>query len=224
MRFAAASPAGFALARVAVASTLLVAAAMPATASSGISRADFVEAYVACNNAAWTDSRQQIKLPEKTTRADEMRGLSSAPVRGFIGENLYYEGVMASFEPRRRATLGWALATKTFADRGDIEKRFHDRAAANAFLRARKLGGIDKLGAQQAGAIATELHLSAADQRNAITPIAAGANLDQPLNAETARAMLSKIGTHFDFGPHTHPQPGIACPISVYANLFQGKI
>ena len=208
----------------AIAFALLTAVALPAQAGTAITRADFVEAYVACNNGAWTDNRQKILVVKEPTRSDLMRGLDSPAVRGFVGENLYYDGVLAAFQPRGRATVGWALATKAFADRGDIERRFQRRDVANALLRAHNLTGVGTLSDRQAGAIATELSLgSAHGGRNAITPIAAGAHLEAPLGAATARAMLSKIGTHFEVGLHGRPSPGVACPVNVYSALFRGK-
>ena len=194
-------------------------------AGPAITHTQFVEAYVACNNAAWEGkSRMMVLSIKEPTMSDKMRGMTSPPVRGFVGEGLYFDGIYGNFQPNAAATVGWALATKAFADRGEVEPRFRTRLAALTYLRPSSLGGLDTLGLREVGALATELELSARGKQYAITPIRAGTKLDDPLDAATARAMLVKVGSHFDVGSaRTIPQPGRACPAKVLGGLFGGK-
>ena len=155
--------------------------------------------------------------------SDKMRGMNSPPVRGFVGEGLYFDGIYGNFQPNAPASVGWALATKAFADRGEVEPRFRTRLAARTYLRPANLEGLDALGLREVGALATELELSARGKKYAITPIRPGTKLNDPLDAATARTMLAKVGTHFDVGSaRTIPQPGRACPASVLNGLFGG--
>jgi hypothetical protein len=205
--------------------TVLALTVAPAEAGSALTHTQFVEGYVRCNNAAWTGvSRELIFHGNTPSMSDRMRGLDSPLVRGFVGEFLYFDGVYGNFEPRRAATVGWALATKAFADRGEVEPRFRTRGPAVALLRAHALRGVDPLSDREAGAIATELDLGGGPgSRTQITPIAAGLQLADPLTAGVARAMLAKVGTHFDVGSaRTIAQPGRACPAKVLGGLFHG--
>jgi hypothetical protein len=213
--------------RLALVSALAISTApCPAPAAgAAITHTQFAEAYVACNNAAWEGKSRGLIMAEKEpTMSDRIRGLDSPNVRGFVGEGLYFDGVYGNFQPRAAATVGWALATKAFADRGEVEPRFRNRGAAIAFLRDRNLNGIDALSDREVGAIATELDLSSHGAgRFAITPIAPGTRLGDPLHAAAARAMLVKVGTHFDVGSKkTIAQPGRACPKNVMSGLFRG--
>jgi hypothetical protein len=194
----------------------------PATAAgTAITRSQFVDAYVDCNNAAWEGKPRGLILPSKEpTMSDLMRGLDSAKVRGFVGESLYFDGIYGNFQPRVVATLGWALATKTFADRGEIEPQFRNRSTALALLQERGINGAGALSDREVGAIATELDLG---RKYQITPIAAGTRLGDPLHAAAARAMLGKVGSHFDVGKsRTIAQPGRSCPNRVVKSLFPG--
>ena len=202
---------------------MLARLAPAASAGTPLTRGQFIEGYVACNNAAWKGlSRELIVLVKEPSMGDKMRGHDSPSVRGFVGESLYYDGVYGSVQPKNVATLGWALATKAFADRGEIEPRFRTRAAALAYLRERQLGAADTLSDREAGALATELELSARGRRYAMTPIPAGLRLGDSLDAPRARALLAKVGTHFDVGSaRTLPQAGRACPAKVLGKLFR---
>ena len=207
--------------------TALALSAMPppaTAAGAAITRTQFVEAYVACNNAAWEGkSLELIFTIKEPTSSDKMRGITSPTARGFVGEGLYFDGIYGNFQPLATATVGWALATKTFADRGEVEPRFRTRDAALAYLRTRNLQGLDTLGLHEVGALATELELSSrAAGRFAITPIPPGTRLDAPLDGTTARSMLAKVGTHFDVGSaRTIPQAGRPCPVKVLGGLFR---
>jgi hypothetical protein len=208
-----------------LAAVALLASAAPAEAAPALNRTQFIDGYVRCNNAAWYGvSRGVIRHGDTPSASDRMRGLDSSLTRGFVGEQLYFDGVYGNLQPRRDATVGWALATKAFADRGEIEPRYRTRPAAIAVLRAHGLRGIDALSDREAGAIATELDLGGAPgSRFAITPIAPGTRLGEPLDAATARAMLAKVGAHFDVGSaRTIAQPGRACPPRVRSRLFIG--
>ena len=214
------------LLRLALASALLAGAAPLSAPAAGpaITHTQFIDAYFDCNNTAWAEkSRMLIFTIKEPTPSDKMRGITSAKVRGFAGEGLYFDGVYGNVLPRAQATVGWALATKTFADRGQIEARFRSRDAALAYLRPWKLNGIETLGPQEIGAIATELELSSRSAgRFAITRIAPGTRLGVPLDAAAARSMLAKIGSHFDVGTaRTLPQAGRACPAKVLGGLFR---
>jgi hypothetical protein len=207
-----------------VAALVLAVAPHPAAgAAAGITHMQFVDAYVECNNAAWADrSRGQIFSIKELTMADKMRGITSHRAAGFVGENLFFGGVFGDFQPRATTTVGWALATKAFADRGEIEPPFRTRSTALAYLRQRKLTGLDALGDREAGALATELELSARDRKYAITPIPPGTRFTDQLDAASARKMLAKVGTHFDVGSaRTLPQAGSPCPPRVLGGLFR---
>ncbi|GEM_PF-6828422 len=209
--------------------TLALALALGTVARAGaattITHTQFVEGYVACNNAAWEGkSRELIFTIKEPTMADKMRGITSPTVRGFVGEQLFFGGIFGDFRPRDPATVGWALATKAFADRGEIERPFRTRATALAYLRTRRVEGADALGDLEAGAIATELELSARAARYAITPLPPGKRLSDPLDGDTARVLLAKIGTHFDVGSaRTLPQAGRPCPARVLGRLFKPR-
>jgi len=193
-------------------------------AGAAITRTQFVEAYVACNNAAWAGkSRMLVMSIKEPTMSDKMRGITAPSARGFVGEGLYFDGIYGNLQPRRPASVGWALATKAFADRGEVEPRFRTRDAALAYLQLRNLDGLDTLGLHEVGALATELELSArAGRRFAITRIAPGTHLGDPLDAASARSMLAKVGTHFDVGSaRTIPQAGRPCPAKVLGGLFR---
>ncbi len=206
------------LAASALAITLLGASAPVLT------RNDFVEAYVLCNNAAWGgNQRAMIHSVYKPSRADLMRGIDSVRTRGFLGEQLYFEGILAPLEPHRSATLGWALATKAFADRGGTEPRFATRARALAVVNGAGVRGAPGLSDGELAAIATEIDLGhARGGRIALTPIASGTDARAPLTPALARAILARIGTHFDAGTRAKPQAGAACPPRVLAGLFAG--
>jgi len=215
------------LPRLALVTVLALSIAPPPAPAAGaaITHTQFVEAYVACNNAAWEGtSRGLILSIKEPTMSDKMRGITVPSVRGFVGEGLYYDGLYGNFQPLAAATVGWALATKTFADRGEIEPRFRNRSTTIAFLAGRRLRGLDGLSDREAGALATELDLSSQGAgRFAITPIAPSTRFDDPLRAEAARAMLAKVGTHFDVGSkRTIAQVGLACPKRILSTLFRG--
>jgi hypothetical protein len=214
------------LLRLVLVSALAISTApCPAPAAgTAITHTQFVEAYVACNNAAWEGkSRMLILSIKEPTMSDNIRGITVPSVRGFVGEGLYFDGIYGNFQPRAASTVGWALATKAFADRGEVEPRFRDRGAALAFLQGRGLSGVDALSDREVGAIATELELSSHGAgRFAITPIAPGTRLGDPLHAAAARAMLAKVGTHFDVGSkRTIPRAGRPCPAKVLGGLFR---
>jgi hypothetical protein len=214
------------LLRLALVSALVLCAApQPAPAAGApITHTQFIEAYVSCNNAAWAEkSRMQIFTIKQPTLSDKIRGITSPTVRGFAGEGLYFDGIYGNVLPRAAATIGWALATKTFADRGEVEPRFRARDAALAYLRPWNLAGLDTLGVHEVGALATELELSSRGAgRFAITRIAPGTRLGDPLDGAAARSILAKIGSHFDVGSaRTIPQTGRACPAKVLGGLFR---
>jgi hypothetical protein len=212
--------------RLALVTTLALSSVPNPAGAAGraLTHTQFVEGYVTCNNTAWADkSRMLIISMKESTMSDKMRGMTSPSVRGFVGEALYFDGVYGNFQPNAPATIGWALATKAFADRGEVEPRFRTRLAALTYLRAANLDGLDTLGLRELGALATELELSARGKRFAITPIPPGTRLNDPLDAAAGRAMLAKVGTHFDVGTaRTLPQPGRDCPAKVLKTLFAG--
>ncbi|HEX3550735.1 MAG TPA: hypothetical protein VHT53_10185 [Candidatus Elarobacter sp.] len=202
-----------------------LACVAPADAASpALTRNDFVEGYVLCNNAAWAgNSRATIHSVQKPTEGDRIHGIDSVRTRGFVGEQLYFEGVFAPLEPHRPATLGWALATKAFADRGGFDPAMQSRSAALAAVNGAGLAGASALSDTELEAIATEIALARArGGRAALTPIARGTDVRAPLRAGDARAMLARIGTHFDTGRNVVPKAGAACPPAVLRGLFGG--
>ncbi len=198
--------------------------ARAADAAGVLTRNDFIEGYVLCNNAAWAgNDRATIHSVPRPSRSDLMRGIDSVRTRGFLGEQLYFDGVWAPVEPRRPATVGWALATKAFADRGGFDRAVASRRAALAQVNGAGLAGASTLSDTELESIATELALARMrGGRAALTPVARGTDLRAPLQASLARTILARIGTHFDTGRNVVPKAGAACPPSVLRGLFGG--
>jgi hypothetical protein len=113
----------------------LLAVSVYAVAMSGtpITREDFVREYVLCNNRAWTGmSHELIPLVRRSASA-AVTGTRSPEAVGFM-EMEYLWGDRKFEDAAKRATLGWAAATKAYADDGGIEPRFRTGAAARAYL------------------------------------------------------------------------------------------
>ena len=204
---------------------LLAIAALPACPplasardAAVLTRNDFIEAYVACNNAAWSAPRMTIEPVARPTSSDLMGGIDSPVTRGFRGEQLYFDGVWAPIDPHRPATVGWALATKAFADRGGFAPAVLTRAASLAAVERAGLTGAAALSDHELEAIATEIAF--ASSGSALTPMHAGTDVRAPLSPAQARTMLARIGSHFDTARRTARSAGAACPAKVLRRLF----
>jgi hypothetical protein len=151
-----------------------------------------------------------------------MGGIDDVRTRGFLGEQLYVAGVWAPLEPHRPATVGWALATKAFADRGGASPRFASRAGALAAVTAAGVRHAGVLSDAELAALATEVAIAREKPKAALTPVTPGTDAASPLDAAAARAMLTSIGTHFDVGK-AGAHAGARCPPQVLRGLFAGR-
>ena len=170
-----------------------------AAAPRPISQEQFIRAYVLCNNRAWAGSSHEL-IPFIRNASAQQAATRSPAVRGFI-ELGYLWGDRQLAQPDAPATIGWAAATKAYADDGGIEPRFRTPAAARSYL-AQALGhGVRGLNARETASLATNLHLARlARDPGKWTLAGVSQSLESALDEGTARRLLREIGSHESVG------------------------
>jgi hypothetical protein len=186
-----------------------------------VTRANFVSAYVACNNTAWRDVSHALiplvrSVPLRGSRPDE-----SAAVRGLTTIGLFVDGAILE-RPNEPATVGWAAAAKAFADEGAIERHSYGHTRARATEREVLSAASHLLTARERDALATNADIAALPPSSewVLGGMRAGA-LNKRLDRDIAINLLRRIGNHEAVG--SARSVGVtyrACPDSVLRSVF----
>lgn len=192
-----------------------------AAASQIVTRGAFIAAYVQCNNAAWKDvSHELIPLVRSGNR--RVTGRDAPPINGFVAFGLYFGESDPTLHASQPATVGWAVALKSFSDNGGIASRFATRDASIAYLRAQGIA-VAGLATREYESIATDVYVSRLSHP-AVEPAGATVHdrsFTEPLTREAAERLLTTVGTHENVGrARIVPQRHARCPLEVRSRLF----
>jgi len=102
----------------------------------------------------------------------------------------------------RPADVSWAVATKAFADAGGIEPQFRQPDVARHFLISMGFASANVFANEEAGAVATNVHLAKLAGHPEWSAVAAigSVSLRANLTTSLAIALLRTIGGHESVG------------------------
>ena len=186
--------------------------------SPSVTRGEYINAYAECNNSVWRAfSYRLIRLDRSgTERAKRYPFLQSFAELGLSLEPI------TRLQPAQTATVGWSLATKSYADHGGIERRFMDRSAALSMLKRFTHRKLDTLRTDELAALASDADVVTRIHQP-VRPLAAyfdAASPSAPLSGTLAAATLRWIGTHEDVGStRVVPHAAAECAPALRARL-----